>query len=248
MKAFTSASVALFGLALFVALPTGYCTGYCHAPGGCPDYTVTSSNDKFETRTYAPTKWVSTTIEGGDFEDAMSVAFQRLFNYISTNNIEMTTPVATLVEGNKYTTSFFIPVANQASAPQPTDPTVFLQSKDPFTVYVYQYGGWSPRGTAALTDLADTFVSKVQEDGLAVKQGVYYSAGYNSPWSKPTGTTRSGCCQQMLPQSRPALATGACCCDSSRHVTKALPLEMCIFSRYFLQRRLFCSPPRCFQF
>jgi hypothetical protein len=34
-------------------------------------------------------KWVSTSLSAGDYDTAMQTAFQRLFNYISTNNIEV---------------------------------------------------------------------------------------------------------------------------------------------------------------
>jgi hypothetical protein len=44
----------------------------------------------------------------------------------------------------------------------PTSPEVFLESKAPFTAYVYQYGGWAPRTDAEMSAMAANLSSDVR--------------------------------------------------------------------------------------
>ena len=68
-------------------------------------YTVVMKEDKFELRNYEPHILAETIIDG-DFEDAGSKAFERLFQYLSGNNrskqeISMTSPVGQAASGEK---------------------------------------------------------------------------------------------------------------------------------------------------
>lgn len=42
--------------------------------------------EDYEVRTYHPSKWVSTTLSGMQWDTAMNTGFRRLFNYIQGNN------------------------------------------------------------------------------------------------------------------------------------------------------------------
>ena len=81
------------------------------------------------------------------FEDAGSLAFQRLFRYISGNNvaqqkiamtapvtqsgsekIKMTAPVSQVADGNAYLVAFSLPSTyTLATVPKPLDPTVRIR-------------------------------------------------------------------------------------------------------------------------
>ena len=93
-------SLSALVAALAASLVAGEGEWFCHGID-CPTYTNTST-DGLELRFYESAMWASTNVSSISLEEAESVGFNRLFNYISGENeagtpIDMTAPVLTEV-------------------------------------------------------------------------------------------------------------------------------------------------------
>ena len=130
-------------------------------------YEVVKQEDKFEIREYAP-HILAETVVAGSLEDAGSMAFKRLFRYISGDNrsgdkVEMTAPVSQAPAGEKiemtapvgqqhsdegWVVSFMMPSHyTLESLPQPTDPKITLRRVPARRIAVVRYSGfWSEKG------------------------------------------------------------------------------------------------------
>ena len=130
-------------------------------------YEVVKREDKFEIREYAP-HILAETVVAGSLEDAGSMAFKRLFRYISGDNrsgdkVEMTAPVSQAPAGEKiemtapvgqqhsdegWVVSFMMPSHyTLESLPQPTDPKITLRRVPARRIAVVRYSGfWSEKG------------------------------------------------------------------------------------------------------
>jgi len=143
-------------------------------------YEVVKKDDKFEIRDYAAHIVAETVVDGG-VEDAGSVAFKRLFRYISGGNrsgdtvamtapvsqtpkgekIAMTAPVGQRRAGERWVVSFMMPGSyNLETLPEPEDPEVTLRQVPARRMAAIRYSGfWSEKGytenTAALTSWID---------------------------------------------------------------------------------------------
>jgi hypothetical protein len=118
-----SRPIPAFTLAVLLSLTFGL------RPAAASDeaeYTVVEQEGAFELRQYPPMLAAETLVTGADFDDAGSVAFGRLFRYISGNNrgqskIAMTSPVVQTEnrpaadEGEKI--AMTAPVIQQAGKP-----------------------------------------------------------------------------------------------------------------------------------
>ncbi|XP_076027792.1 heme-binding protein 2 [Genypterus blacodes] len=158
-----------------------------------PTFTpVEAKASDYEVRTYHDTKWVSTSLSGMQWDEAMSTGFRRLFSYIQGNNqnkvkVEMTAPVSCRVDPGpgpacetQFTVSFYIPEEHQASPPEPSDPQVFVEHRKEFAAYVRTYGGFSNEKMKR-EELQKLMVS-LQRDGAPYRDDPYYAAGYDSPF------------------------------------------------------------------
>lgn len=125
-----------------------------------PSYEVLQQNGNFELRQYAPYIVAETRVEAS-FEEAGSIAFQRLFRYISGNNvvqqkiamtapvtqsagekISMTAPVVQVADGNAYLVAFTLPASyTLATAPKPLDPTVQIRQVPAQHIASWRYSG-----------------------------------------------------------------------------------------------------------
>ena len=125
-----------------------------------PRFNVLQKDGSFELREYPPYIVAETRVEAG-FEDAGSLAFQRLFRYISGNNIaqqkiamtapvtqsrgekiSMTAPVSQVADGNAYLVAFTLPSTyTLATAPQPLDPTVQIRAVPAQLIACWRYSG-----------------------------------------------------------------------------------------------------------
>ncbi|CAL8312771.1 unnamed protein product [Lota lota] len=148
--------------------------------------------EDYEVRTYQAAKWVSTTTTGLQSDPAISTGFRKLFKYIQGANqnkvtVDMTAPVACLVQPgagpaceSTFTVSFYVPEEHQASPPEPSDETVFLEGKKEFTAYVRTYGGFSNEQSKQENLLK--LVESLTRDGVPFQEQPYYTAGYDSPF------------------------------------------------------------------
>jgi len=164
-----------------------------------PRFNVLEKDGSFELREYSPYIVAETRVEAG-FEDAGSVAFQRLFRYISGKNIaqqkiamtapvtqsrgekiSMTAPVSQVADGNAYLVAFTLPSNyTLATAPQPLDPTVQIRQVPAQLIACWRYSG---RWTA--TNFRDHEVllrERIKARGLIIG-GDPVLARYNPPFT-----------------------------------------------------------------
>jgi hypothetical protein len=145
--AFFAAAVAM------LATPTAMATEE-------PRFKALEKDGSFELREYQQYVVAETRVEAG-FEEAGSVAFQRLFRYISGNNdaqqkiamtapvtqsrgekISMTAPVSQVADGSAYLVAFTLPSTyTLATAPQPLDPAVRIREVPEQLIACWRYTG-----------------------------------------------------------------------------------------------------------
>jgi hypothetical protein len=163
-----------------------------------PRFKVIEKDGSFELREYSPYVVAETRVEAG-FDEAGSVAFQRLFRYISGNNvaqqkiamtapvtqargekIAMTAPVAQVADGNAYVVAFTLPSTyTLATAPRPLDPTVQVRAVAAQLVACWRYTGrWTPDNYREHEALLR---KRIKAGGLAAR-GEPVLARYNPPF------------------------------------------------------------------
>jgi hypothetical protein len=129
-----------------------------------PGFRVLDKDGAFELREYAPHLVAETRVEAS-FTDAGNAAFQRLFRYISGDNvaqqkiamtapvtqsrdaargekIAMTAPVTQVAAGNAWTVAFVVPAKYSLdTVPQPRDPRVEIRAVPAQLVASWRYSG-----------------------------------------------------------------------------------------------------------
>jgi hypothetical protein len=164
-----------------------------------PGFQVLEKDGSFELREYAPYVVAQTRVEA-NFEDAGSVAFQRLFRYISGKNvaqqkiamtapvtqsrgekIAMTAPVSQVADGRAFLVAFTLPSTyTLATAPKPLDPTIQLREVPAQVIACWRYSG---RWTVANYRQNETLLrARIKARGL-VARGDATLARYNSPFT-----------------------------------------------------------------
>ena len=190
MHALTVASVAVIvaGLATATVMATEE-----------PRFKLVENEGSFELRQYSSYVVAETRVEAG-FEDAGGIAFQRLFRYISGNNvaqreiamtapvtqsrgekISMTAPVSQVADGTAYVVAFTLPSAYTLStAPKPLDPAVQIREVPAQLVACWRYSG---RWTAANYREHEALLrDRVAARGLVIR-GAPVLARYNPPFT-----------------------------------------------------------------
>ncbi|XP_063585841.1 heme-binding protein 2-like [Penaeus indicus] len=156
-------------------------------------YTVVNSAEAYEERVYPAQKWITTSILSISHDEATSITFYRLFDYIDGQNeegmkIDMTAPVTTLVipgEGpnceNNFTESFYIPSAHQANPPKPSNPDVYIEERPELHVFSRRFHGFAndEDWIVNAAQLHDDLVAAGEE---GVDFQTYYTVGYDSPF------------------------------------------------------------------
>ena len=173
-------------------------------------YTVITQDKNIEIRRYASVMAVETYVAENDFQEATNVAFRRLFNYISGDNIAtneismtapviaepkspenkqeiaMTSPVIATQRGSKesgWTLKFVLPQTFTAnSAPSPTDPLVKLVELPEKTVAAIRYSGlWDDERFESRSEALSSWLRN--NAYTSVSEASY--AGYDPPWALP---------------------------------------------------------------
>jgi effector-binding domain-containing protein len=133
------------------------------------EYSVVRKDDGIEIRDYAPSI-VAQTVVDGEFEEAGSRAFRKLFNYIDGDNrsgdeiamtapvsqqagqqkIAMTAPVSQEATASGWVVSFMMPASfTMDTLPQPNDPAVTLREIPAYRAAAVRYSGtWSEENYA----------------------------------------------------------------------------------------------------
>jgi hypothetical protein len=163
-------------------------------------YVVIQKDNAFEVREYDPHVLAETLVEG-DFDQAGSQAFQRLFRYISGDNvsntkvamtapvsqkstgekIQMTAPVGQQRVQQKWAVSFMMPKTYTLSMlPQPQDSSVTLRQVPAQRMAVIRYSGtWSEKNYLSHKLELESWMRKI---GLT-SAGSTIWARYNPPFT-----------------------------------------------------------------
>jgi hypothetical protein len=164
------------------------------------EYTVELKEQSIELRRYEP-HIIAVTLVGGDFDEAGSNAFSRLFKYISGNNqsreevkmtapvgqgaasekINMTSPVGQQRQNDRWAVSFMMPAGySLETLPEPQDPLVVLRPVPARHIAAIQYSGfWSEKTYLLNKAKLDAWI---EEKGLTVA-GKAIWARYNAPFT-----------------------------------------------------------------
>ena len=164
-----------------------------------PRFKVLEQDGSFELREYSTHIVAETRVEAG-FEDAGSLAFQRLFRYISGNNvaqqkiamtapvtqsggekIKMTAPVSQVADGNAYLVAFSLPSTyTLATVPKPLDPTVRIRQVPAQLIACWRYSGrWTE---SKYRDHEALLRARIQSRQL-IARGDPVLARYNPPFT-----------------------------------------------------------------
>jgi len=162
-------------------------------------YEIIDKNGKFEIRQYKP-QIIAETVVDSSFDEASSIAFRRLFNYISGNNrtkesiamtapvnqkessekIKMTAPVTQQEYEGKYAVSFLMPSKyTMETLPEPLDTNINLRLIPAYKAAVVRYSGsWSQKRYLEHRVLLKSFIRR---KGLKIT-GEDIFARYDSPF------------------------------------------------------------------
>lgn len=193
----TARAAAAAALAMVASASSWQPPSFCKTLD-CPEFSVLASNASsgFELRYYSSAAWVSTNLTGAstdDYHNALQTGFMRLFNYISGANVpkakvEMTAPVLTDVtpgEGpacnTTFTVSFFVPFADQAAPPQPSDPTVFISQRGAANVATLSFGGYANEFSLVAPQLVA--LNDILREHADYDPNRYLVAQYDSPFT-----------------------------------------------------------------
>ena len=179
-------------LALLISVATAsppFCQNY-----DCPKYTVVETKKEYEARKYEPSKWVGTEVPSMNWTSALDIGYKRLYAYRNGANkggvkLEMATPVATKVVPGQgpacqttFTILFFVPFADQANTPEPTDKDVVMVNLPAITAYVGSFGGFETEASLRMTaiDLTNALIA----DRVNFISESYFTAEYDPPTDK----------------------------------------------------------------
>jgi hypothetical protein len=185
-----------------------------------PSFRVLEHNGAFELREYAPYLVAETRVEAS-FTDAGNAAFQRLFRYISGNNvtqqkiamtapvtqsrseaggekIAMTAPVTQVAAGEGYRVAFVLPASyTLETAPTPLDKTIEIRAVPAQLVASWRYSGRWTEGNYRESEAR--LREQMAERGLQ-PSGEPVLARYNPPFM-PTFMRRN---EVLIPVARKA--------------------------------------------
>jgi len=170
-----------------------------------PSFRVLDRDGAFALREYAPYLVAETRVEAG-FESAGNAAFQRLFRYISGNNvtqqkiamtapvtqsrseargerIAMTAPVTQVAAGEGYRVAFVLPASyTLETAPMPLDRTIEIRAVPAQLVASWRYSGrWTESN---YREAESRLREQIAERDLEVA-GEPILARYNPPFMPP---------------------------------------------------------------
>lgn len=190
---------AYYLLTFFTALPAASAMAYEE-----PAYTTDRIVDGIEYRRYPPYLVAETRVAGGtDRDQAASIAFRRLFKYISGENatrseiamtapvqqqaagvkMAMTTPVRQIPDKDGWRVAFIVPEKyDEVNVPQPNDPQVYIRKVPASLMAVLRYSGrWTDQNINRHTEEL-----KVRLKSASVTTaGEVVTAFYNAPFSLP---------------------------------------------------------------
>lgn len=164
------------------------------------EYNVLKKEDNFQLRDYAA-QVIAETIVEGDFEEAGSIAFKRLFRYISGENqsrlkismtapvsienasekIKMTVPVSQQLIQDNWSVSFMMPAKyTLETLPEPDDPKIKLRQISARRIAAVRYSGfWSEKNYQENKAKLESWIRKM---GFIIAGNPIW-ARYNPPFT-----------------------------------------------------------------
>ena len=167
---------------------------------------VIQQDGRFELRHYSELVVVQTSVSAG-YDEAGEIAFDRLFGYISGENIErskiamtapvmieprvesegvkiaMTAPVLAQGSENDWQIAFVLPSSfTQETAPLPSNPLVELATIPPRLVAAVRFSG--TLGEKSVREQEKELAAWIEGSAL-VHTSAPRSAGYDPPWTPP---------------------------------------------------------------
>ncbi|CAM9827145.1 unnamed protein product, partial [Phaeothamnion confervicola] len=155
----------------------------------CAKDTVKPSG--YVTREYSADQLIAltdATIDGSSWDEASEQGFEKNFEYITRNEIPMTSPVLFRRLGGKWHVSFFVPSSfeKMEDIPKPKDPSVSIKALSKGARFaVVEFGGFAREGdyVAQAADLK----AALAKDGVATvdpqnSEWAEIWAGYDSPF------------------------------------------------------------------
>jgi hypothetical protein len=150
-----------------------------------PDYEVLRVLDKkTEIRRYPALILAQTSMSPGTFDENSSLGFRRVAGYIFGGNqneakIAMTSPVV-MEMGEQTQMAFVMPKQYSIEdLPKPNSQQVQLAKKEPRTLAVLRFGGYSD--DAKIQEKAAELRALLQKEQIAFTDKLIYM-GYNAPW------------------------------------------------------------------
>ncbi len=164
-------------------------------------YSIIKAENSFEIREYKSLIVAKTTVNGS-YKDMSSIAFNRLFKYISGDNqkqskiamtapvlqsqgekISMTAPVFIDNTDNKWTMAFVLPTSySLETAPKPLNPDITIEEVKKHQAAVLVFSGLlNPRTISEKSNQLQEWLSKNKYRSLSAPT----VAGYDPPWTIP---------------------------------------------------------------
>ena len=151
-------------------------------------YEIVQVYEGYEERRYTNITLVCTELVYMNEEEGGQM-FNKLFGYISGANsevqeIKMTAPVISkLAPSYKImhkAMCFYLPQEFQENPPQAIDTDVFIVNIKEWVVFVKNFGGFAMWDYVWM-HYADVFREELAERAFEIKEGYFYTAGYDSP-------------------------------------------------------------------
>ena len=165
-------------------------------------YSVSVKQDELEIREYAPSI-IAEVVVNGDFKNASSAAFRKLFKYISGSNITsskiamtapvtqksqsekiaMTAPVGQRKSGQGWAVSFMMPASyTMDTIPVPEDPSVVLREVPAYRAAAIRYSGrWSEKAYRKQLVQLEEWIEKSNLEAIGEPLWARYNAPF-TPW------------------------------------------------------------------
>merc|ERR1719354_623637 len=141
----------------------------------------------YDVYTMKGAKWACVNMTSDNRKCATSKMFKKLFDYINSNGIKMTIPVATKEEGNKFTECFYLPEKHQENTPEPAaDSGVFIKEKPDLKLLSLKFEDWG-YDDQVWEDQLEKLKGYVNEEGCTITR-----RDSTSPPYSPTPASCSG--------------------------------------------------------
>jgi hypothetical protein len=153
-----------------------------------PDYVREAAIDELELRTYPSRVEAVTEVDASEFEEALSLGFNRLACYIDGANgnrevIEMAAPVVTTMRDGRYSMTFVMPPGRDlGSLPGPDDFRVYLHEAGEKRIAALRFHGRFSKENVAKHERM--LLKQLVDAGLSARGSVQF-AGYDAPTTLP---------------------------------------------------------------